>query len=77
MLTILCPASRRLDYLTLLAMGPGRRVHGDTFFCFFFFLVGTRIFVSKHSKGGVILSKEFSVLREFEFSFIVVLFLKI
>jgi len=37
MLTILCPASRRLDYLTLLAMGPGRRVHGDTFFCFFFF----------------------------------------
>lgn len=75
MLTILCPASR-LDYLTLLAMGPGRRAWGY-FFCFFFFLVGTRIFVSKHSKGGVILSKEFSVLREFEFSFIVVLFLKI
>lgn len=47
------------------------------FVCFFFFLVGTRIFVSKHSKGGVILSKEFSVLREFEFSYIVVLFLKI
>jgi len=71
MLTVLCPASR-LD-LTLFAMGPGRRAWGY-FFCFFFFLVGTRIFVSKHSKGGVILSKEFSVLREFEFSFIVVLF---
>jgi len=72
MLTVLCPASR-LD-LTLLAMGPGRRAWGY-FFCFF--LVGTRIFVSKHSKGGVILSKEISVLREFEFSYIVVLFLKI
>lgn len=74
MLTVLCPASR-LD-LTLLAMGPGRRAWGFDFF-FSFFLVGTRIFVSKHSKGGVILSKEFSVLREFEFSYIVVLFLKI
>jgi len=74
MLTVLCPASR-LD-LTLLAMGPGRQ-HGDISFVFFFFLVGTRIFVSKHSKGGVILSKEISVLREFEFSYIVVLFLKI
>ena len=49
MLTILCPASR-LDYLTLLAMGPGRRVHGDTFFCFFFFLVGTRIFVFRNTQ---------------------------
>lgn len=77
MLTVLCPASR-LD-LTLLTMGPGRRAWGHLFclFVFSFFLVGTRIFVSKHSKGGVILSKEFSVLREFEFSYIVVLFLKI
>lgn len=47
MLTVLCPASR-LD-LTLLATGPGRRARGY-FFCFFFFLVGTRIFVFRNTQ---------------------------
>lgn len=37
MLTILCPASRRLDYLTLLAMGPLQARSWGYIFLFFLF----------------------------------------
>ena len=56
MLTILCPASRRLDYLTLLAMGPGRRNMGIRFFVFSFFwlALGSSFFETLKRRGNTV-----------------------
>jgi len=55
MLTILCPASR-LDYLTLLAMGPGRRAWGYIFmfFLFFWLALGSSFFETLKRRGNTV-----------------------